>query len=73
MKNSTADVAAYNRTVEEIANHIQTLSQAVKVLLSGRLKTKTVVTLLAYSTQMPRSTVEAVLAAIGDMEKDHLK
>ena len=59
--------------VEEIACNICKLSRQVSVLLTGRLKKKTVVTLLAHSTRLPRCTIDQVLEAITNLEKDNIK
>ncbi len=59
--------------VEEIASNIAKLSRQVNAILGGRLKYSTVVTLLVATTKLSRYQVNAVLAAIDNMEKDYLK
>lgn len=58
--------------VEGIATNISRLSREVKALLSGRVKEKTIVILLAHATQLPQSTVKQVLEAVTNLENDYL-
>lgn len=59
--------------IEEIAENIAKLSRSVGVLLGGRLKEETIVTLLVHTTKLPKYNVEKVLKALKDLERDHLK
>lgn len=68
----TAEEKQYREMVEGIAINIAQLSREVKALLSGRVKQKTIVILLAHSCQLPQTTVKAVLEAISNLESDYL-
>jgi len=61
------------KIVEDIATNISKLSRQVEELLKGRLKFKTIIVLLSYSTGLPQNTIKSVLEAITTMEKDFLK
>lgn len=65
--------AQYKNLVEEIAINVAKLSRQVAAILDGRLKKKSIVLLLAHSTNLPQRTVSDVLDAIVDLEKTHLK
>lgn len=58
--------------IEEIACNIAKLSRQVSALLTGRLKKKSLVILLAHSSSLPQYQVERVLDAIANLERDHL-
>lgn len=59
-------------TVESIARNIATLAKAVNALLTGQLKRKALVVLLANSSALPQREVDRVLTALADLEKDWL-
>lgn len=59
--------------VEEIAINIAKLSRQVGAILEGRLKKRSLVILLAHTSKMSHYQVEAVLDAIANLEKTHLK
>lgn len=69
----TDDEKKYQAMVEEIACNIAKLSRQVATILDGRMKKKSIVLLLAHSTNLPQRTVSDVLDAIVDFEKTHLK
>ena len=71
-KKETPEEKQYREMVEGMATNIARLSREVKALLSGRLKMKTVVILLAHSCQLPQATVKSVLEAISNLEGDYL-
>ena len=73
MARETDEEKKAREMVEEIATNIAHLSREVKSLLSGRLKKDTIIILLAHSTGLPQRTIMAVLKALEDMEKVHLK
>lgn len=73
MAKETDEEKKARETIEEIACNIAKLSRQVAALLEGRLKKKSLLILLAHSTQMPQWQVEKVLDAIVDLEKVHLK
>ena len=60
-------------TVESIARNISALAKSVSALLSGPLNRKALVILLASSSGMSRGTVDDVLMALVNFEKDWLK
>jgi hypothetical protein len=68
----TSEQRANREIVEGIARNILTLSRAVASLLNGPLKKKALVVLLAQSSQLPQSKVEAVLKALETLEADWL-
>lgn len=76
MKNKTIvetdEQKAYRETVESIAKNISSLARAVAALLNGPLRKKALVVLLGSSARLPHTTVEAVLKALEEMEKDWL-
>ena len=72
LKETTEEKQA-REVVEEIATNIAKLSREVSALLDGRLKKRSLLILLAHSTKMPHYQVEAVLDAIVNLEKVHLK
>lgn len=57
--------------VNAIASNLIELSNSVSALLNGKLKKKSLVLLLAWSSGIPQYQVEKVLHAIVDLEKDH--
>lgn len=59
--------------VEGIAHNISALAGAVKALLNGPLKQRTLVVLLASSSRLSQRQVEDVLKALADMDKDWLR
>lgn len=69
----TPEEKKYRENVEEIASNIARLSREVSALLTGRLKEKTIIVLLAHSTQLPQSTIKTVLEAITSLEGTYLK
>lgn len=64
---------ANKKLTEDIATNIVQLSRNVEALLKGRLKLKTIIVLLSYSTGLPQNTIKSVLEAVQTMEKDFLK
>lgn len=68
----TAEQKQYRETVEKIANNISALAKAIDALLHGPLKRKTLVVLLANSSGLSQSAVDAVLKALSEMQKDWL-
>lgn len=61
----------YRETVEGIASNIAALSRSVSALLTGRLKRKAIVLLLAHSSGQSQRTIEDVLKALEGMEIDY--
>ena len=59
-------------TIEGIANNIASLAKSVNSLLNGPLKRKALVVLLASSAGLPQRTVDLVLTALSELEKDWL-
>jgi spore germination protein GerM len=68
----TEEQRIYRETIEKIAGNISSLAKSVHSLLSGPLKKKALIVLLASSARLPQNTVEAVLVALEDLEKDWL-
>lgn len=60
-------------TIESIARNIASLAKAVASLLNGPLKRRALVILLASSSGESQRMVEAVLVALGNLEKDWLQ
>lgn len=71
-KKETPEEKQYREMVEGMATNIARLSREVKALLSGRVKQKTIIILLAHSCQLPQSTVKSVLEAVANLEGDYL-
>lgn len=69
----TEEQVKARETVEQIATTIAQLSRQVKALLGGRLRTETIVILLAHTTKLPQYQIKQVLDALVSMGKDHLK
>ena len=72
-KKETIEERQYREMVEGIATGIAKLSRQVDALLTGRLKRKTIIVLLAKSSGYPQNTVDNILSAIQSMEKTYLK
>lgn len=72
-KQETPEEKQARETVEEIACTIAKLSRQVGAILSGRIKRKSLIILLAYSSKLSQGQVDSVLYAIENLEKDHLK
>jgi len=68
----TEEQRIYRETVEKIAGNIVSLAKAVHSLLNGPLKKRALIILLASSARLPQTTVEAVLTALEDLEKEWL-
>lgn len=60
-------------TVQNIAKAISNLSGAVKALLNGPIKTKSLIVLLSWSSGVPQYQVQKILEELGNMDKVHLK
>lgn len=73
MAKETEEEKKAKQMVEDIAINLTQLSRQVSVLLTGRLKKKSLLVLLAHSSRMSQTQVEAVLDAVANLEKDHLK
>ncbi len=71
-KIETEEQRQAREVVETIAFNLTQLSKQVKALISGPLKKKSLVILLAHSASMPQYQVDKVLTAIADLEKDHI-
>lgn len=71
-KGETPQEKAYREVVDQIAGNIGSLSKAVASLLNGPLKKRALVVLLANSSGHPQVTVEKVLKALEELEKDWL-
>lgn len=71
-KIETQDEIRAREMIEGIASNIAQLSRQVSNLMSGRLKKKSLVILLAQSARMSQTQVEQVLNAIVNLERDHL-
>lgn len=67
-----AEEKQYREMVEGMATNIARLSREVKALLSGRMKEKSIIILLAHSCQLPQSTIKSVLEAVKNLEGDYL-
>lgn len=61
------------QTAEEIAEAITRIDKAVQELSVSRLHYHTIVTLLQYSTKLPRRTIEYVLNALATLKANYLK
>lgn len=72
-KKETQEEKEYRESVELIASNIQQLATAVQTVLKGSLKRKTILVLLAHSSGQSQRTVDAVLTALSNMDKDFLK
>jgi len=72
MAKETPEEKAYRENVESIATNITRLSREVKALVSGRVKMKAIVILLAHSCQLPQTTIKSVLEGIVNLEGDYL-
>lgn len=59
--------------IEAIAKNIGSLATAVRALLTGPVKRKTLIVLLAASSGQSQRTIDSVLTAISEMDKDWLK
>lgn len=68
----TPEQIAYREMVEKIAGNIASLAKAVNALMNGPLKKRALVVLLANSSGQSQVTVEKVLGALQDLEKDWL-
>lgn len=73
MPTETEEQKRNRLAVESIASNIANLAKSVNALLGGPLRKKTLLVLLANSTGFPQSTVDRVLVALSEMEKDWLK
>lgn len=72
MAKETPEQKAQREAIEAIASNITKLARAVESLLNGPLKRKALVVLLASSSGHPQKTIEAVLKAVEELEKDWL-
>ncbi len=68
----TPEQKQYRESVEKIAKNISTLARAVEELLDGPLKRKTLIVLLANSSGLGQGSVDCVLSALANIEKDWL-
>jgi translation initiation factor RLI1 len=68
----TEEQKRQKEVVEEIARNISSLAKSVSALLGGQLSRRAIVTLLAQSSGQYKNTVEDVLSAIENLEKDWL-
>lgn len=68
----TEEQKRQKEVIEEIAKNISSLAKSVSALLGGQLSRKAIVTLLAQSSGQYKNTVEDVLSAIENLEKDWL-
>lgn len=68
----TPEEKSARETIESIAMNIAQLSRQVSALLTGRLKKKSLVILLAHSTGLNQAVVTKVLDAVADLESTHL-
>lgn len=59
--------------IEDIAGNIAHLSRSVKTILGGRLREESLIILLVHTTKLSKYAVTAVLQALKNMERDHLK
>lgn len=66
------DDKQYRENVEDIACNIAKLSRQVNMLLTGRLKRKAVIILLANSSGYSKTIIDDVLKAIEGMEAEYL-
>ena len=73
MKKETKEEKEYREMVETIASNIAQLSRQTSALLTGRLKEKTLLILLANMTGQSQSTIKSVLDALVNMENVLLK
>ncbi len=71
-ENETEEQRINRELVEKIAGNISSLAKAVSSLINGPLKKRALVVLLASSARLPQSTVEAILTALENLEKDWL-
>ena len=69
----TSEEKQAREMIEGIASNLEKLSKSVSALLSGGLKKKSIVILLAWSSSLPQYQVEKLLDAIVNIKKDHLQ
>lgn len=69
-KQETPEQKQYREAVESIAKNIGALARAVQSLVRGPLKRKALLVLLSSASGEPQKTVDAVLKALEDLEKD---
>jgi hypothetical protein len=69
----TAEQKRERETIEAIAQNISKLANAVGALLKGPLKRRALLLLLASSSGLGLQSVDKVLIALENMEKDWLK
>lgn len=72
-KKETEEEKRAHEMVEEIASNIASLGRSVTALLSGRLKQKTLLILLAHSSSLSQNQVARVLEALKNLETTYLK
>lgn len=72
MKKETVEEKQYREMVESMAANIARLSREISALLSGRVKRKTLLVLLAHSCKLSQADVDAVLTAVENLERDYL-
>ncbi len=71
-KIETPEQKIQREMTETIAKNLNHLANAVKDLVNGPLKKKTILILLAHSTGLPQRDIDAVLAALTTLPKDFL-
>lgn len=71
-KIETPEEREAREVIEGIADNLSELSKAVKSILGGRLKRKTILVLLAHSTKMTQEKVNAVLTALENLDREYL-
>lgn len=59
--------------IQAIAANLSALARAVNLLMAGPLKKKALLILLASSSGQSQASVDKVITALADMEKDWLK
>lgn len=69
----TEEQKKQREAIQSIANNISALAKAVAALLGGPLNKRALLVLLASSSKESQSTVDKVLTAIHDLEKDWLR
>lgn len=71
-KKETVEEKQYREMVESMATNIARLSREVSALMSGRVKRKTLIVLLAHSCKLSQADIDSVLTAVENLEGDYL-
>lgn len=69
----TAEQKQQREMVEGIAENLTDLANSVKALLTGKLNRKAIVILLAQASGENQSTVNRILDAVSNLERDWVR